>query len=480
MRSPLSFLAEAIAQRPLRLVVAVCAWHLLFWVLAPALGYRMLPLDTLELLGWGQEWQLGYYKHPPLGPWLGEGFLFLAGGRLDSLYLLAQLGMLVTFVYVYATARLWLDPLRAALAVALLEGSYFHTYLTPNFNMNSLQLPLWAALGYHFLRALREGGTGHWLLFGALAALCLLSKYSGLLLLAACLAAFLLDARGRAQLRRPGPWLAVVACLLLLGPHLAWLGEYWRLPWNYLRGFGSAGAGLSAHLFEPLRFALGALAGLLFCAILWLPLRLASRPAPPPADRWLLAALLFGPLLLSTLYGLATGSRLKSTWAFPFFSLIGVWAMLRIPPETARRRLPAFLLVLAGVLALTCSMHLLYKTRWGDSKTRFDGAMLAAQAERYWTAHANGPLRIVIGDHIDTAIVSSYAGSRPSMLIEGDFTLSPWLRPADVEASGALYVCRLGSVCPSSWEARLGARHEREIEGERFVFGIVRPGPPPD
>lgn len=477
MRPAPHHIADAIAAHPKRLVMLVCAWHLLFWVLAPAVGYRMLPLDTLELLGWGQEWQLGYYKHPPLGPWLGEFTLWLAGGRLEALYLLAQLCVVATFLYVFASARLFLDPLRAALAVALLEGSYFHTYLTPNFNMNSLQLPLWAGAGYHFLRALRDGTTPHWLAFGALAALLLLAKYSGLLLLASCGAVLLASRLGRQRLWQRGPWLAALLCLIVLLPHLLWLGEHWQLPWTYLRSFDHGdGNALAAHLIEPLRFAFGALAGLAFAGALWLSLRGPGRAHPTPTllDGALLA-LLIGPLLLSIAYGVASGSRLKSTWAFPFFSLAGVWAMRWIDAERARARLPRLLGALALVWLLSSSMHLLYKTRWGDSKTRFDGAALAALAESTWRTQHDLPLRIVIADHIDSAIVAAYAPSRPSMLVEGSFVLSPWLDAQSVAEDGAVWVCREDRACPEAWHAQLDGSLRTQVDGVDFEIGWINP-----
>lgn len=475
-----ALITDAIAERPQRLVLLVCLWHLLFWVLLPATGYSMLPLDTLELLGWGQTWEWGYYKHPPLGAWLGEGFLRLTGGWIESLYVLAQLGVVVTFVYVYRTGLMFLDPLRAALAVALLEGSYFHTYLTPNFNMNSLQLPLWAGLSYHFLRGLRDGSTLHWLAFGGFAALSLLAKYSGLLLLVSCALVLLVSTPGRQRLRQPGPWLAALTCLLLLSPHLAWLGEHWQLPWSYLRGFDQAGPGkLVDHLLEPLRFALGALAGLLFSALLWLSLRgRRHASAGPPWQDAALLALLFGPLLLSACYGVVTGSRLKSTWAFPFFSLAGVWAMRFVEPVRARQRLPHFLTGLCLVLLLTSSMHWLYKTRWGDSKTRFDGAALAQLAQTTWEAHSAKPLRIVIADHIDSAIIAAYAPSRPDMLIEGDFRISLWLSPEDIARQGALWVCREGRRCPEGWRDRLDGLQQAEVDGVRFELGWIAPAEP--
>ena len=470
--------AKSIEARPQRLLWMLAAWHLLFWVLAPTLGYRMLPLDTLELLGWGQTWQLGYYKHPPLGPWLGEAFLQLFGGNLESLYLLAQLGMLVCFAYVYASARLFLDPLRSALAVALLQGSYFHTYLTPNFNMNSLQLPVWAGLSYHFLRAFRDGGNLQWIAFGAFAALALLSKYSGLLLLACCAMALLFSARDRETLRQAGPWLAAGVALLLLAPHLIWLWSHWELPWSYLRSFDSANGAWHRHLSEPLRFGAGALAGLLFSGLLWLSLWRRGQPAAARlSGGWLLTLLVFGPLLLSMLYGLLSGSRLKSTWAFPFFSLIGVLWMARIPLEQARARLPRLLAALVAVMLTTCSAHLLYKVRWGDSKTRFDGAALAEAADAYWLRQQSAPLGVVIGDHIDTAIISAYAADRPLMLIGGDFRISPWVNAALLQRTGALWLCREPRPCAAA-PAPLQSMETVEVSGQRFRFAVLPPGSP--
>ena len=58
--------------RPGALLAAAGAWHLSVWVLLPLLVYRMLPLDALELLGWGQEWQWGYLQRlaqPRLRTW---------------------------------------------------------------------------------------------------------------------------------------------------------------------------------------------------------------------------------------------------------------------------------------------------------------------------------------------------------------------------------------------------------------------------
>ena len=42
------------------------------WTALPALLYPNLPLDLIEALTYGREWQLGYDKLPPLPWWLVE------------------------------------------------------------------------------------------------------------------------------------------------------------------------------------------------------------------------------------------------------------------------------------------------------------------------------------------------------------------------------------------------------------------------
>jgi 4-amino-4-deoxy-L-arabinose transferase-like glycosyltransferase len=469
--------ADALRPAPGRLVGLVVLWHLGLWVALPWLAYRMLPLDALELLGWGQEWQWGYYKHPPLGPWLGEAFVRLYGGRIEALYLLAQLALVATLLYVWKTARLFLDPARAALATVLLEGSYFHTFLVPNFNMNSLQLPLWAGFAFHLLRAL-QGRTFHWYACGIFAALCLYSKYSGGLLLATGAVLALIDAQGRRALRGPHPWGAAALALLLLLPHLLWLRDYFDLPWQYLRSFDAEAAPtLASHLFEPTRFAAGALLSLLLAVPIFLAVRAPGGILPLPAESRRVLVLCLGPLLLAMLYGAISGSRLKSTWAFPFFSLVGVAAFLLVPTRVDPPRWRRATIALAGVMLLIAASHLVYKLGSDRSKTAFDGPALARAADGAWRARYDVPLRVVVGDHVYSAIVSSYAPSRPSMLIRGDYAISPWLTPAAVAEAGAIAVCRLDEACFPEVMGET-APHERiVISGETLQLRFLAPRP---
>ncbi len=461
---------------PELLLVALGAWHLLFWVLVPVASYRMLPLDTLELLGWGQEWQWGYYKHPPLGAWIGEATYQLFAGNAIGLYLLAQTCVLVTLVYVWKTARLFLEPRAAVLSTVILEAAYWYTYLTPNFNMNTLQLPVWAGLTYHFARALR-GDAMHWGAWGVFVALCLLTKYSGLLIVGTCVAIMLLSPRGRQCLRHPGPYVGLLVAGVLLLPHLLWISQHGQLPWNYLRGFDrDSVSNWHQHLLEPLRFAAGALLGLSFSALLFLlladkkPGRAALR-----GDRLTVLALCLGPLLLSMLFGAVTGSRLKSTWAFGYFNLAGIALFLIFPTRINVVRYRRFCLGLTFVALLTGGSHLAYKTFSDRSKTAFDGRALAVAIAGDWQANIGSPLQLVIGDHMLSAIVSAYAPSRPSMLINGDFTISLWVTDAELRRKGAVVVCATGANCFPAFVARAGPRRHVQIGVQHFDYFFLAP-----
>ncbi len=70
------------------------ALHPVVWSALPALLYPNLPLDLIEALTYGREWQLGYDKLPPLPWWLVEVVHRASSGTDLAYYLLAQVAVL--------------------------------------------------------------------------------------------------------------------------------------------------------------------------------------------------------------------------------------------------------------------------------------------------------------------------------------------------------------------------------------------------
>src|SRR3954462_7712814 len=93
-----------IEQRPAKAFAAFAALHMAVWTALPALFFLNLPLDLIEALVYGREWQLGYDKLPPL-PWcLVEATWRLLGPDLFY-YALAQLAVGAAFVAVWHLSR---------------------------------------------------------------------------------------------------------------------------------------------------------------------------------------------------------------------------------------------------------------------------------------------------------------------------------------------------------------------------------------
>src|SRR5712691_1698061 len=94
-------LFSRIAASPGRAFAAFLALHAAVWTTLPALLYPNLPLDLIEALIYGREWQLGYDKLPPLPWWLVEIAYRLAGHDF-AFYLLAQVAVVAAFAGVFA------------------------------------------------------------------------------------------------------------------------------------------------------------------------------------------------------------------------------------------------------------------------------------------------------------------------------------------------------------------------------------------
>src|SRR5580704_15268767 len=221
----ISALAAWIERRPGAAFAAFAALHAAVWTALPSALYRNLPLDLIEALTYGREWQLGYDKLPPLPWWLVEA-AYRVFGRDVAYYALAQVAVMAAFAAVWATARPLVGPLGALPSILIADGLHYFNYTAAKFNHDVAQLPLWALAGYAYHRALRGRRPAAWLVLGASVGLAVWAKYF-VVVLALPLGLFLLiDREARQALRTPGPYLALLAALVVAAPHLIWLAQH--------------------------------------------------------------------------------------------------------------------------------------------------------------------------------------------------------------------------------------------------------------
>src|SRR5690606_4949662 len=166
-------LAAAIAYArawPYRALLGLLAVHVVVWTLLPFALSHNLQLDLAEGLALGKEWQLGYWKHPPL-PWWISAFAFRLTGHVEVVYVLGPLTAAACFYAVWLLGRDLVGGFQALLAVLALEGMHYYNFSVPKFGHDQIQLPFWALTGLFFCRALLRGRSADWLLAGAMLAL---------------------------------------------------------------------------------------------------------------------------------------------------------------------------------------------------------------------------------------------------------------------------------------------------------------------
>src|SRR5437660_5189965 len=129
----MSELIATIERRPQTAFAVFLALHVVVWTALPTLLYPNLPLDLIEALTYGREWQLGYDKLPPLPWWLVELCYRLFG--IDAAYYgLAQVAVIAAFDAVWLTARPLVGPLGALTSVLIIDGLHYFHYTAAKFN----------------------------------------------------------------------------------------------------------------------------------------------------------------------------------------------------------------------------------------------------------------------------------------------------------------------------------------------------------
>ena len=111
--------------------------HLLLWTLIPSFSNTNLPLDTIEALAWGSNLDWGFNKHPPFSAFATELFYSIFGSNDWSYYLLSQIFVVTSFLFVWKFSNeIFEDKIYSLLSVLILSGIYFFNFTTPEFNVN--------------------------------------------------------------------------------------------------------------------------------------------------------------------------------------------------------------------------------------------------------------------------------------------------------------------------------------------------------
>ncbi len=462
--------------------------HLLIWTVYSSVTRSNLDRwgDMAENFAWGQEWQLGYFKHPPLFAWVTAAWFEVFPNADWAYFLLSQLNVVIGFLAIWLLAKMFLSERHALIAVLLLEFVPFYTFLSIKFNADTVLLSLWPLTTLFFCRAYLSRRLGASLLFGAFAALALLSKYYSFSLLAALFLISIVCKERKQYYVSSSPYLSVAALLILVAPHFLWLVSVDFLPLRYA----------TDHIIDnPIQImaATGTFAGaqglyLLLMALVFMALvgmdaiRRPRRLQLDDSKRMMIFGIGVFPFLLTISGALLLRIELSPIWGLPMWFFVGASCLtyLGLQPLTSHVRRGValvfafqFLIVLLSP-CIALGMELSRAEIWTSPRKE-----LAVYVSDTWHRRFDAPLTIVAGSKPYADSISFYADEHPSLFIDFDYRISPWISEERVRTEGLAVVClRADQQCIDSANERFGAGDERvdaQISSRRSIISDPEP-----
>jgi 4-amino-4-deoxy-L-arabinose transferase-like glycosyltransferase len=484
-------------------VFAFATIHALLWtvILINLKAAQDVHMDVAEAFAWGQKFELGYGKHPPLAGWVA-GLWFRMFPVTDwATYLLAMTTVSIGLVISWLIALRVVDYRRAFFVVVMLAIYPIFNFKGFKYNPDLLQLVTLPLLVLAYLDAFqkRTARAGFWL--GLAAALALMTKYWVLTMIGAIGLAALIHPDRLKLLRSPAPWVAMVVAGIAMVPHLIWLRQVNFAPLTYAGDvYGLSSRALSAMLvLGYVDHNLGLLAVPVFLAALVLAgTGLLRRPRAALARIWsrgantgvnLTQALNVWIIQIVVAVGPPLGGLIfmvymKTDWGISLFfltplSLVAIPA-LRLPMVALFRIAALWLLLTLATLAASPTIADHEITDDPKAANSYGArSQLARELTQMWQNRFHSRWSVVAGTTEVGEPMTFYSPDHPAPLTPGEIWSSGLTSLEEAKRLGFIGVCdttdnRLPAC--EAWMAENGKDAEQAaVTTQRFFKG--HPGP---
>jgi 4-amino-4-deoxy-L-arabinose transferase-like glycosyltransferase len=217
------------------LVIGFAVLHAWFWtfILINLKAAQDVHMDVAEAFAWGQKFQLGYGKHPPLAGWVAGLWFKLFPVADWATYALAMATLGCGLVICWLIAVRAVDYRRAFFVVVMLALYPIFNFKGFKYNPDLLQLVTLPLVVLAYLNAFEKRSVTSGLWLGLAGALALMTKYWVLTMIGAIGLAALIHPDRLLFLRSPAPWVAIATLVVAMIPHLLWLKEVDFVPLTY-------------------------------------------------------------------------------------------------------------------------------------------------------------------------------------------------------------------------------------------------------
>src|SRR5882762_9385201 len=278
------------------LVIGFAAAHAVLWtlILINLKAAQDVHMDVAEAFAWGQKFQFGYGKHPPLAGWVAGVWFGIFPVANWATYALAMATLGCGLVICWLISLRVVDRRRAFFVVVMLALYPIFNFKGFKYNPDLLQLVTLPLLVLAYLHAFEKRNLRAGLWLGLAGSLALMTKYWVLTMIGAVGLAALIHPDRWLFLRSPAPWVAIVTLVVAMIPHLVWLREVDFVPLTYARNvYGLSSRAQSVQLvlgYIGHNLALLAVpVALAALALAWTPrwwTTLARRPLAPFTRAW--------------------------------------------------------------------------------------------------------------------------------------------------------------------------------------------------
>jgi 4-amino-4-deoxy-L-arabinose transferase-like glycosyltransferase len=501
--------ARAIDPRAgLWLVIGFATLHAVLWtlILINLKAAQDVHADVAEAFAWGQKFQLGYGKHPPLSGWVA-GLWFKVFPVADwSTYALAMATLGCGLVISWLISLRVVDRRRAFFSVVTLALYPIFNFKGFKYNPDLLQLVTLPLLVLAYLNAFEKRTVTSGLWLGLAGALALMTKYWVLTMIGAIGLAALLHPERVKLLRSPAPWVAIATLCVAMVPHLVWLKQVDFVPLTYAgEVYGLSSRSQSAQLvlgYIGHNLALLAVpVALAAIALAWVPpgwRTLRQRPSalfarawshgpnpgvntPQALNIWIIQIVVaIGPPvggLIFTIY-------MKTDWGISLFFLTPL-ALVAVPSLRLQRMAlfniaAIWLVVTFAALPASPAIAVREMTENANGATGYAArSQLARELTEAWHTRFHSRWAVVAGTTEIGEPMTFYSADHPAPFTPGELWSSGLTSLEQAKRLGFIGICDTTDyrlpACEAWMKANAGNAEHLSVTTQRFFHG--RPGP---
>jgi 4-amino-4-deoxy-L-arabinose transferase-like glycosyltransferase len=400
----------------IKVLILFLILHLFFWTLAPSISNINLPLDTIEALAWGSNLEWGFSKHPPFSAFAVEIFYTIFDSNDWAYYLLSQIFVVVSLIYVWKFSNeIFDEKIYSLLSVLTLSGIYYYNFTTPEFNVNVSQLPFWALTVYFFWKSINSNNRINWILFGIFSALGFLSKYLFIYILLAIFFYFILNIKIYKKFIT-NYLLSIAISLAILTPHFIWLFKNNFITIVYgLNRSALTNTTWVNHLENPLVFILKQILILIpfFIMIFILLKKFNFKLNLKNRKNLFLISINLIPIILILFTSIVSGAKIRTMWMTPFYLFFGTLFIEIFRKNIDLKKIRKFLIFFLFLFVLSPAIYLGISIYDKNKRTDFPGKEIARLVQNKWNDNFVNDIKIVIGDEWFAGNLSYHLNSRP-------------------------------------------------------------------